>query len=87
LARYQQTKHSSYERHEERIRNRYLDRMMFVEEFHKLYDKQQAFYPSLNENLREKLGGKPLPNNDGMSGLLFFQRELKSNQSRRNLCL
>jgi CRISPR-associated endonuclease Csn1 len=87
LARYQQTKHCSFEQQEERIRNRYLDRMMFVEEFHKLYDKQQDFHPSLNENLREKLGGKPLPNNYGMSGLLFFQRELKSNQSRRNQCL
>ena len=87
LARYQQTKHCSFEQQEERIRNRYLDRMMFVEEFHKLYDKQQYFHPSLNEYLREKLGGKPLPNNDGMSGLLFFQRELKSNQSRRNQCL
>lgn len=87
LARYQQTKHSSFEQQEERIRNRYLDRMMFVEEFHKLYDMQQDFHPSLNENLREKLGGKPLLNNDGTSGLLFFQRELKSNQSRRNLCV
>ena len=61
--------------------------MMFVEEFHKLYDKQQKFHPSLNENLREKLAGKPLPNNDGMTGLLFFQREPKISQSRRNLCL
>ena len=48
LARYQQTKHCSFEQQEERIRNRYLDRMMFVEEFHKLYDKQQYFHPSLN---------------------------------------
>ena len=47
LARYQQTKHSSFKQQEERIRNRYLDRMMFVEEFHKLYDKQQDFHPSL----------------------------------------
>jgi CRISPR-associated endonuclease Csn1 len=87
LARFQHTKHSPFKQQEERIRNRYLDRMMFIEEFHKLYDKQQKFHPSLNENLREKLAGNPLPNNDGMTGLLFFQRELKSSQSRRNLCL
>ena len=43
LARYQQTRHCSFEQQEERIRNRYLDRMMFVKEFHKLYDKQQEF--------------------------------------------
>ena len=87
LAAYQQTKHSSYQQLEERIRNRYLDRMMFVEEFHKLYDRQQNFHPSLNEDLREKLGGKPSPSNDGKTGLLFFQRELKSSQSKRNSCL
>lgn len=86
LARFQQPIHKSFTQSDERIRNRYLERMMFVEEFHKFYDKQQGFHPSLNENLREKLGGKPLPNNDGMSGLLFFQRKLKSSQSRRNTC-
>lgn len=87
LATLQQPKQRSFKKSDERIRNRYLDRMMFVDEFHKLYDKQKDFHPSLNENLREKLGGKPLPLNDGMTGLLFFQRELKSSQTRRNKCL
>jgi hypothetical protein len=86
LATFQHPKFKPFKKSDERIRNRYLDRMMFIKEFHQIYDKQQQFHNSLNDNLREELGGKPLPHNDGKSGLLFFQRELKRSKSIRVTC-
>ena len=59
---------------------------MFIQEFHQIFDKQKKYHPLLTESLREKIGGKPLPYNDGKSGLLFFQRERKVNNLHRTVC-
>jgi CRISPR-associated endonuclease Csn1 len=52
-----------------RIRNRYLDRKMFINELHALLNEQQKYHKVLTEEFRHTLMG-----DDYRSGLLFFQR-------------
>lgn len=58
LYQFQHQKHAPYKQKEERIRNRYLDRFMYVKEFHHIYDCQQQYHTSLSESLREELDGR-----------------------------
>lgn len=55
-----------------RIRNRYLDRKMFINELHALLNHQQKYHKFLTEKFRHTLMG-----DDYRSGLLFFQRPAK----------
>jgi CRISPR-associated endonuclease Csn1 len=75
-----------YEQSEHRIRNRYLDRSMYVDEFHKIYSFQQKFYPELTHTLRVILGGVEGSENDFKSGVLFFQKPFKLNQTFKRFC-
>lgn len=75
-----------YEKNDNRIRNRYLDRLMYVDEFHKIYSFQQKFYPELTHSLRVAFGGVEGIENDLKSGVLFFQRPLKPNQTFKRFC-
>ncbi len=75
-----------YQAMEARIRNRYLDRSMFVQEFHKIYSFQQKFYRELTEELRVVLGGPKGPKNDEKSGVLFYQRPLKTPKTYKRFC-
>lgn len=77
LYQFQHQKHAPYKQKEERIRNRYLDRFMYVKEFHHIYDCQQQYHTSLSESLREELGGQSGSENNGKTGILFYQRNLK----------
>ena len=52
-----------------RIRNRYLDRNMFINELHALLDTQQKYHSVLTDDFKQTLMG-----DDYSSGLLFFQR-------------
>ncbi len=52
-----------------RIRNRYLDRNMFINELHALLDVQQKYHSVLTDDFKQTLMG-----DDYRSGLLFFQR-------------
>ena len=52
-----------------RIRNRYLDRNMFINELHALLDVQQKYHSVLTDDFKQSLMG-----DDYRSGLLFFQR-------------
>lgn len=66
--------------HEQRIRNRYTTRKMFLDEFEVIWEKQKAFYPEvLTEELKIKLGE---PN----KGVIFFQRPLRSQSFLRGKC-
>ncbi|MGB0198868.1 MAG: type II CRISPR RNA-guided endonuclease Cas9 [Flavobacteriaceae bacterium] len=75
-----------YQPMEARIRNRYLDRSMFVQEFHAIYSFQQQFYPQLSEELRFVLGGAKGTKNDEKSGVLFYQRPPKSPKTYKRFC-
>ncbi len=61
----------------ERIRNRYTNRKMYVDEFELIWNKQSQFHSILNEDLKTLFGGRKL---DGYKedGILFHQRALRS---------
>lgn len=64
----------------ERIRNRYTTRQMYVHEFEVLWNVQRQFAPGLyTDELHEKLGNE-------RTGVLFFQRPLKSQKSLVGKC-
>ena len=52
-----------------RVRNRYLDRKMFINELYALLNEQQKYHKVLTEKFKHTLMG-----DDYRSGLLFFQR-------------
>ncbi len=60
----------------ERVRNRYTDRQMYLDEFNILWEKQNEFYPDI---LDEK-------NYKKIKNLIFYQRPLKSQKSNVGLC-
>ena len=62
---------------QERIRNRYTTRKMYVDEFELIWNKQAQFHSELTEELKTTFGGRKL---DGYKedGILFHQRPLRS---------
>ena len=66
--------------HEERQRNRYTTRQMYVDEFNNIWDKQHGFHPEILTNeLKHKIG-------DPEEGLLFYQRPLRSQKYLLGKC-
>jgi CRISPR-associated endonuclease Csn1 len=66
--------------HEERRRNRYTTRQMYVDEFNKIWDKQKQYHPGvLTEELKHKIGHPE-------EGLLFYQRPLRSQKHLLGKC-
>ncbi len=66
--------------HEERRRNRYTTRQMYVDEFEKIWEKQKTFYPNvLTDKLKQEIG-------DPEDGLLFYQRPLRSQKHLLGKC-
>jgi CRISPR-associated endonuclease Csn1 len=61
----------------ERIRNRYTTRKMYVHEFEAIWEKQKVFHKTLNDDLKELLGGRK-QDNYKEDGILFHQRPLRS---------
>ena len=69
-----------------RIRNRYTDRQMYIDEFEYIWSVQQPYYPDvLTEELKTALGGRRI---DGYKrdGILFFQRPLRSQKHLVGRC-
>ena len=69
--------------HQERIRNRYTTRQMYVEEFLSIWTKQADYHPELTRELMQEIGGKFHKDEDGKiklkkEGIIFHQRPLKS---------
>jgi CRISPR-associated endonuclease Csn1 len=62
---------------QERIRNRYTTRKMYVDEFELIWNKQAQFHSEFSEELKTIFGGRKL---DGYKedGILFHQRPLRS---------
>lgn len=66
--------------HQQRIRNRYTTRKMYLDEFEVIWEKQKIFYPEiLTDELKVKLGE---PN----QGVIFFQRPLRSQSFLKGKC-
>jgi CRISPR-associated endonuclease Csn1 len=63
---------ASLNTHQERIRNRYTLRTMYLDEFNKIWEFQSKFKPQvLTNDLKNQLG-------DPKVGILFFQRPLRN---------
>ena len=75
--------------HEERIRNRYTERDMFIKEFNLIWEKQKPFYESiLTDEFKIQLTDFPKKGKDGKikrSGL-FYQMPLKSQKHLLGKC-
>lgn len=76
---------ASYMQQKERIRNRFLDRVMFQEEMHLLWNYQSKFHEELTEELKHLLIGK-LDSSSKETGAVFYQRPLKSQKFRVGKC-
>lgn len=75
-----------YSNNRSRIRNRYTDRQMYVDEFEYLWSIQHQFYPNiLTDELKTMIGGR---RKDGYprDGILFFQRPLRSQKHLVGRC-
>lgn len=68
---------SPYDGEQERIRNRYTTRQMYIDEFEIIWNYQKKFHPQLTEELKTIFGGRK---KDGYTedGILFHQRPLRS---------
>lgn len=66
--------------HEERVRNRYTTRDMYIDEFEILFTEQQRHYPQqLTNELKVRLGDPTL-------GVIFYQRPLRSQKHLIGRC-
>lgn len=74
-----------YATKEERARNRYTIRQMYIDEFEKIWAKQSTYYKLLNEELRVNLGGRKKEGHS-KDGVLFFQRPLRSQKHAIGKC-
>lgn len=76
---------ASYSQHNERIRNRFLAREMFLEETHQIWNFQSNFHHDLLPEVRNELIGDS-ENDPQELGAVFFQRPLKSQKFRVGRC-
>ena len=66
---------------EEKKRNRFIGRDLYIKEFNIIYNNQKKFHPeTLTEELFNQLGHEE-------TGLLFFQRQLRSQKSKVGRCI
>jgi CRISPR-associated endonuclease Csn1 len=75
----------SYKKERERIRNRFVNREMYIEEAHIIWNKQTTFHSELNEELRNELIGNPEVNSV-TKGAVFFQKPLRSQKHKVGKC-
>ena len=75
----------SYKTQPEKIRNRICAIKMYVDEIHQLWKVQSSFYHVLNDQIRDQLIGAPEA--EDPSGILFFQRPLKSQKHSVGNCV
>lgn len=74
-----------YKEGNQRIRNRYTVRDMYTEEFDKIWDCQRKHHPELHQDLKEVIGGRK-KEGYAKDGILFFQRELRSQKHLVGKC-
>jgi CRISPR-associated endonuclease Csn1 len=69
----------------ERIRNRYTIRKMYVDEFERIWKEQAKHHEQLTSDLKETIGGRK-KDGYGKDGILFYQRELRSQKHTVGKC-
>ena len=77
--------YSTYTAEQERIRNRYTTRQMYIDEFELIWTKQTEFHSELTDELKSILGGRK---KEGYAedGALFHQRPLRSQKHLVGYC-
>jgi CRISPR-associated endonuclease Csn1 len=68
----------------ERIRNRYTERIMYVDEVKAILEAQKKYHEFIDEDFKGKLLGADTKKN--MNGILFYQRALKSQKHTLGKC-
>lgn len=76
---------TSYQSSDVKVRNRFVDREMYVREAHQLWNKQTEYYPELTDDIRNKLIGSP-SNNSLLKGAVFYQKPLRSQKYKVGKC-
>jgi len=71
---------NSLDTNEQRIRNRYTTRQMYIDEFELIWSKQKQYHSHiLTDTLKEQIGNTK-------NGILFFQRPLRSQKGLVGKC-
>lgn len=75
----------SYKEPEDRIRNRYTTRQMYIDEFESIWTNQATYHKELTDELKAAIGGRT---QDGYKedGVLFHQRPLRSQKHLVGKC-
>lgn len=61
--------------HEQRIRNNYTDRKMYIDEFNAIWNEQTKYHKELTVDLKNRIG---ISDDEKELGILFFYRPLRS---------
>lgn len=69
----------------ERLRNRYTERQMYMDEFDAIWEHQSKHNSALSDDMRIRLGGR-VKKKDPIDGVLFHQRPLKSQKGLLGKC-
>lgn len=77
---------NSLDPHKVRLRNRYTERQMYIDEFEQIWDVQSTFHTDLTHELRERIGGRARDERYKMDGVLFHQRPLRSQRHTIGKC-
>lgn len=76
---------ASIDPHSERLRNRYTERSMYVEEFEAIWNAQLRFGHRLSDDLKARIGGRT-KDDYKIDGVLFHQRPLRSQKHLLGKC-
>lgn len=76
---------ASLDPHRERLRNRYTERSMYVEEFEAIWNAQLRFGHRLSDDLKARIGGRT-KDEYKIDGVLFHQRPLRSQKHLLGKC-
>lgn len=68
----------------ERIRNRYTKRSMYIDEFNRIWYKQSESHKGLTDGLKQKFGA--IDTDSEKNGVLFYQRKLRSQKKLIGKC-
>lgn len=63
---------------QERVRNRYTTRQMYINEFEEIWEHQKTYHTELTDELKQKLGGRKKEEGYTEDGIIFHQRPLRS---------
>lgn len=79
-------KNSSYVKSDKKVRNRFVDRKMYIDEVNHIWEFQNQYHKTLTNTLKQELIG----NQEGpidIKGAVFFQKPLSSQKHKVGKCV